>query len=196
MKLNELYHKQFCNHAENLLYELLSNILQINCPTPVGCTKISPFTCCVISLAQYIKIAWPGHTQNTWLNGEMTINKTKSIHPFVYCKISNGTKNMCFAHDARFQTVFVIQFRHHELRHVICCDSDFAYIACKTLLYVNSYTSEALQGGGHLFPCSPEINGLVPLFPKNRKFIFCVPCSPILSLCPCSPKNFAFVPLK
>ena len=63
--------------------------------------------------------------------------------------------------------------------------------------------------GGYLFPCSPEINWLVPLFPKNRKCAFlcsvfpnivfvtpfpskfglCSPCSPeINGLFPCSPK--------
>ena len=40
--------------------------------------------------------------------------------------------------------------------------------------------------GGYLFPCSPEINWLVPLFPKNRKFVF---------LCSLFP-NIVFVPLK
>ena len=60
-----------------------------------------------------------------------------------------------------------------------------------------------------MFPCSPEINWLVPLFPKNRKFCFLMfpvpqycllspvplkiwplfPCSPkINTLFPCSPK--------
>ena len=44
--------------------------------------------------------------------------------------------------------------------------------------------TEALPGG-YLFPCSPEINWLVPLFPKNRKFVF---------LCSLFP-NIVFVPL-
>ena len=38
---------------------------------------------------------------------------------------------------------------------------------------------------GYLFHCSPEINWLVPLFPKNRKFVF------LSSLFP----NIVFVPL-
>ena len=54
MKLREPFHRQLFSYAENLFYELLSNIHRINCPTPVGCTKIRPLTCCVISLAQYI----------------------------------------------------------------------------------------------------------------------------------------------
>ena len=53
MKLREPFHRQLFRYAENLLYELLSNIHRTNCPTPVGCTKIRPLTCCVISLAQY-----------------------------------------------------------------------------------------------------------------------------------------------
>ena len=54
MKLSEPFHRQLFHFPENLLYGLLSNIHQINCPTPVGYTKIRPFPCCVISLAQYI----------------------------------------------------------------------------------------------------------------------------------------------
>ena len=50
-------------------------------------------------------------------------------------------------------------------------------------------------GGGYLFPCSPEINWHVPLFPKIENLFSYVPCSPILSLFPCSPQNLAFVPL-
>ena len=42
-------------------------------------------------------------------------------------------------------------------------------------------------GGGYQFPCSPEINGLCPLFPKTKILIFYVPCSPKLPLFPCSP---------
>ena len=53
MKLREPFLRQLFRYAENHLYELLSNIHRINCPTPVGCTKFRPFTCFVISLAQY-----------------------------------------------------------------------------------------------------------------------------------------------
>ena len=49
--------------------------------------------------------------------------------------------------------------------------------------------------GGYLFPWSPRKNGLVPLFPKNKILIFYVPCSPKLSVFPCSPYFWAFVPL-
>ena len=49
--------------------------------------------------------------------------------------------------------------------------------------------------GWYRFPCSPEINWLVPLFPKNWKFVFLCSLSPILSLFPCSPQILAFVPL-
>ena len=41
--------------------------------------------------------------------------------------------------------------------------------------------------GGYPFPCSPEINRFVPLFPKIKIFISYVPCSPKLPLFPCSP---------
>ena len=50
-----------------------------------------------------------------------------------------------------------------------------------------SHGDEALGGGGYQFPCSPEINGLCPLFPKTKILIFYVPCSPKLPLFPCSP---------
>ena len=63
---------------------------------------------------------------------------------------------------------------------------------------------EALPGG-YLFPCSPEINWLVLLFPKNRKFVFMFPvpqyclCSPvpleIWPMLPCSPEINALFPL-
>ena len=55
----------------------------------------------------------------------------------------------------------------------------------------------------YLFPCSPEINCLLPLVP-NFKIIYNVPCFPKLPLCPCSPPfqtlcslfpKIAFVPL-
>ena len=54
MKLSKPFNSQLFHYAENLLYELISNIHRINCPTPIGHTKIRPLTCCVISLAQYI----------------------------------------------------------------------------------------------------------------------------------------------
>ena len=53
MKLSKPFHRQLFHCAENLLYELLSNIHRINCPAPVSRTKIRPLTCFVISLAQY-----------------------------------------------------------------------------------------------------------------------------------------------
>ena len=53
MKLSKPFHRQLFHYAENLLYELLSNIHGINCPTLVCRTKIRPLTCYVISLAQY-----------------------------------------------------------------------------------------------------------------------------------------------
>ena len=59
-----------------------------------------------------------------------------------------------------------------------------------------SHGDEALPGGGYQFPCSPEINGLCPLFPKTKILIFYVPCSPKLPLFPCSPHFWTFVPLK
>ena len=54
--------------------------------------------------------------------------------------------------------------------------------------------NEALPGGGYLFPCSPEINWLVPLFPKNRKFVFLCSLFPNIVFVPCSPQNLTFFP--
>ena len=54
MKLSKPFHRQLFHYAENLFYELISNINRLNCPTQVCRTKIRPYTCCVISLAQYI----------------------------------------------------------------------------------------------------------------------------------------------
>ena len=48
-------------------------------------------------------------------------------------------------------------------------------------------------GGGYLFPCSPEINWLVPLFPKNRKFCFLM--FPVPQYCLCSPVPLKILPL-
>ena len=55
MKLSKPFHRQLFHYAEELLFELVSNIHRINCTTPVGRTKIRPLACCVISLAQYMK---------------------------------------------------------------------------------------------------------------------------------------------
>ena len=57
MKISKPFRSQRFHYTENLLYEFLStDIHRINCPTPVGCTKIRLLMCCVISLAQYIII--------------------------------------------------------------------------------------------------------------------------------------------
>ena len=50
-------------------------------------------------------------------------------------------------------------------------------------------------GGGYLFPCSPEINWLVPLFPKNRKFVFLCSLFPNIVFIPLFLSYLAFVPL-
>ena len=53
-----------------------------------------------------------------------------------------------------------------------------------------------LPGGG---TCSPEINWLVPWFPKNLKFVFLYSLFPNTVFVPCSPQNLTFcspVPLK
>ena len=62
--------------------------------------------------------------------------------------------------------------------------------------YVASVIREALlgRGGGYLFPCSSEINCLIPLFPQNL-FAY-VLCSPILSLFPSKFGLSSSVPLK
>ena len=62
------------------------------------------------------------------------------------------------------------------------------------LLFAGWRTTEALPGG-YLFPCSHEINWLVPLFPKNRKFVFLCSLFPNIGFFNCSPQNLAFVPL-
>ena len=53
MKLSKPFHRQFTHYAERFLHGLFSNISLINCPTPIGSTRIRPLTSCVISLAQY-----------------------------------------------------------------------------------------------------------------------------------------------
>ena len=53
--------------------------------------------------------------------------------------------------------------------------------------------------GGYLFPCSPEINSLVPLFPKNRKIAFLCSLFPNIVFVPLFPSKFGLcspVPLK
>ena len=54
MKLNKPFHRQLFHYAENLLYELLSNIHPINFPKPVCHAKIRPLTFCVISLLSIV----------------------------------------------------------------------------------------------------------------------------------------------
>ena len=51
MKLKKPIHRQLFHYAENL--ELLINIHLINCPTPVGSTKVRPLTCCVIHMVSF-----------------------------------------------------------------------------------------------------------------------------------------------
>ena len=47
---------------------------------------------------------------------------------------------------------------------------------CLILFHIH----EALPGvGGYLFSCSPEINWLVPLFPKIENLLSYVLCSPV-----------------
>ena len=46
---------------------------------------------------------------------------------------------------------------------------------------------------GYLFRYSPEINWLVPLFPKKSKICFLM--FPVPQYCICPPQNLAFVPL-
>ena len=48
--------------------------------------------------------------------------------------------------------------------------------------------------GGEPFPCSPEINRLVSLFPKNRKLFFLCSMFPNIAFVPCSTQNVTFVP--
>ena len=57
MKLRKPFPRHRFHYPENFLHELLSNIHQVNCSTPVGPTKIIPLTCCVISLSQYTSFA-------------------------------------------------------------------------------------------------------------------------------------------
>ena len=71
VKLREPFHRQLFRYAENLLYELLSNIHRINCPTAVGCTKIRPLTCCVISLAQYNSFDMDSRTKSSSSHDKM-----------------------------------------------------------------------------------------------------------------------------
>ena len=40
MKLSKPIRRQLTHYAEKFLHELLSNISLINCPTPIGSTKI------------------------------------------------------------------------------------------------------------------------------------------------------------
>ena len=54
MKLSKPFRRQLTHYAGKFLHELLINISLINCPTPIGSTKIRPLTSCVTSLAQYI----------------------------------------------------------------------------------------------------------------------------------------------
>ena len=45
-------------------------------------------------------------------------------------------------------------------------------------------------GGGYMFPCPPEINWLVPLFPQNRKIVFLCSLFPNIVFVPLFPSNF------
>ena len=52
-------------------------------------------------------------------------------------------------------------------------DNRIDYTHCVPNVTIEKKKNEALPGGGgYLFRCSHEINWLVHLFPKNRKFVF------------------------
>ena len=73
MKLSKPFHRHLFHYAVHLLHELLSNMHRINCPTPVGRTKIRPLTCCVISLAQYMSyFVLPVMSSNVNFSGLIT----------------------------------------------------------------------------------------------------------------------------
>ena len=80
-----------------------------------------------------------------------------------------------------------------------CCPfQSSGSVVVYSLLIVAPIICEALPGG-YLFPCSPEINWLVPLFPKNRKFVFLSSLFPNIVFVPLFPSYFDLcspVPLK
>ena len=70
---------------------------------------------------------------------------------------------------------------------LICILADPSY---KDELESREENSEALPVG-YLFPCSHEINRLVPLFPQNQKFVFFCSLLPNIVFVPLFPSKFS-----
>ena len=113
MKLSKPFQRQLFHYAENFFHELLSNIHQINCPTPIGRTKSRPLTCCVISLAQYmstnhrqfpsislILISFP-HFWKSKKNGYNSIYKLSVYIDYTSYAIEKLLNNAVVRHTAR-----------------------------------------------------------------------------------------------
>ena len=117
MKLSKPFHRQLFHYAENLLYELLSNIHRINCPTPVCRTNIRPLTCCVISLAQFMFQAAVPHKTVLFENhaGQYDVSLYHCTH-YASCMFSYDAApfifiNVCFLDsDNGISQIFSISF--------------------------------------------------------------------------------------
>ena len=79
-----------------------------------------------------------------------------------------------------------------QIKNPVVCDSSKVSLYKKITAICLPAGEEALPGGGggYLFPCSPEINWLVPLFPKNRKFVFLCSLFPNIVFVPLFPSEF------
>ena len=118
------------------------------------------------------------------------------------CGVINDVKILpTVSQDILSQSFDVI---HQTSRSKIKCIRIYL-ILCNTYTSINIsqivyYTAHYNTGqnlevfpGGHLFPCSSEI-WHVPLFPKNRKFVFLCSLFPNIVFVPLFPSKFGLCP--
>ena len=65
--------------------------------------------------------------------------------------------------DLLWIEILVILCLEYNINHNLLC----GHGKCPLVYIIRFANNEPLPGGGYLFPCFPEINWRVPLFPKN-----------------------------
>ena len=128
-------------------------------------------------------------------------------------KLFWGIKNLsscCFLGAIKFLSHFIgkckckyaVRFKMKSREENYGCNRPIR--RCVTKHYdwfalVNKRPSQGGGGRGYLFPCSPEINWLVPLFPKNREVVLLCSLFPNIVFVHLFPSKFGLcfpVPLK
>ena len=118
-------------------------------------------------------------------------------HSLFFLKIRKMLQNLLSAAVDRGVEILKLSTCSGTSKWTLCtCPKKILLVQQNRLAYTFLRPS---QGGGYLFPCSPEINWLVPLFQKNRKHVFLCSLFPKIVFVPLFPSKFGLcspVPLK